>query len=122
MAYKSSIFLSLTLFFLVLFGISSAQLEQQQSWGSQGHVWGASRQQGHRLQAKTECRINRLTSQQPSQRLQSEAGEVQLFDKNSPEFVCAGVEVVRIVIRPRGLLLPGYVNAPQLVYVEQGNI
>lgn len=121
MAYKSSIFLSLGLCILVLFNVCYAQIEQQQTWGSQGQAWGSPQQQGPRLRAKTDCRIDKLTAQEPTRHLQSEAGVTQFWDKNSPEFVCAGVEVVKHVIRPKGLLLPAYASSPQLVYIDQGN-
>lgn len=113
MAYKASIFL-----FLVLFRVGFAQIGQGQVWGES---WGQQQQQGPRLRAKTDCRIDRLSSQQPNIRIRSEAGETQFWDSNSPEFVCAGVEFIRYVIRPGGLLLPGYATSPQLVYVDQGN-
>ena len=76
------------------------------------------RQQTSRQQK--ECRISRLNAQRPSNRIQSEAGVTEVFDHNNEQFQCAGVAVVRYTIEPRGLLLPSYVNAPQLMYFVQG--
>lgn len=111
MAYKASVVL-----FLVLFRVGFAQIGE----GGQGQAWeGSLGQQGPRLRAKTDCRINRLNSQQPNIRLRSELGETQLWDKNSPEFVSAGVEFIRYANRPGGLLLPGYSTSPQLVWLTK---
>uniref|UniRef100_A0A2N9G8G2 Cupin type-1 domain-containing protein n=1 Tax=Fagus sylvatica TaxID=28930 RepID=A0A2N9G8G2_FAGSY len=44
----------------------------------------------------------------------------QYWDENDDEFQCAGVALVRHTIQRRGILLPYYTNAPQLIYVVQG--
>ncbi|PIN08403.1 hypothetical protein CDL12_19023 [Handroanthus impetiginosus] len=98
--------LSLSLSFLFLFHGAIAQLELQQQ---------------HRLRAKTRCRIQKLTAREPSRRFESEAGVNEYWDTNSEEFECAGIEFVRHVIQPKGLLVPHYSNAPQLVYIVQGS-
>ena len=90
----------LLLCFLILFNYCSARQQK-------------SRQQN-------ECSISRLTAQKPSNRIQSEAGVTEVFDHNNEQFQCAGVAVVRYTIEPNGLLLPSYVNAPQLLYFVQG--
>ncbi|KAL6340285.1 hypothetical protein AAG906_040722 [Vitis piasezkii] len=75
-------------------------------------------QQQERQQNK--CRISRLSAQEPSNRIQSEAGVTEIYDHNNQQLQCAGVAVVRYIIKPRGLLLPSYLNAPQLMYFIQG--
>ncbi|KAL0349032.1 UNVERIFIED_CONTAM: 11S globulin seed storage protein 1 [Sesamum angustifolium] len=113
---NSLLLLSLSLSFLFLFHGCVAQLELQQQ-----HYWKSLQQfQQHRLRAKTECQVQQLTARQPSYRLQSEAGVTEFWDANNEEFQCAGIEFVRHTIQPRGLLLPYYSNAPQLVYIVQG--
>ncbi|KAL8515817.1 hypothetical protein ACS0TY_014498 [Phlomoides rotata] len=78
-------------------------------------------QQQHRLRAKTQCRIQQLTARGPSHTYQSEAGLTEFWSTNNQEFECAGIEFLRHVINPRGLLVPYYINAPRLVYVLQGS-
>jgi hypothetical protein len=108
MAYSSLLSLSLCLF--VLFHGCFAQIEQV--------PWRAQRQQQQRFQ--TECRIDNLNAQEPSQRFESEAGVTEYWDQNDQQFQCAGVSLVRHNIQRRGLLLPSFSNAPQLIYVVQG--
>ncbi|XP_057781429.1 11S globulin seed storage protein Ana o 2.0101-like [Salvia miltiorrhiza] len=111
--------LSLITAFL-LFTTSSALVpggEQQQEdslWQNLRH------QQQHRLRARTDCRVDRLTAQEPTLRFDSEAGRTEFWDRNNQQFECAGVAAVRNYIKPRGLLLPHYNNAPQLLYVVRG--
>ncbi|KAK4405887.1 11S globulin seed storage protein 1 [Sesamum angolense] len=90
----------------------SAQLS-----GEQDFYWqNLQTQQQHKLQARTDCRVERLTAQEPTIRFESEAGFTEFWDRNNQQFECAGVAAVRNVIQPRGLLLPHYNNAPQLLY------
>ncbi|KAG8370423.1 hypothetical protein BUALT_Bualt14G0116300 [Buddleja alternifolia] len=116
--YNNPLLLSLTLSVLFLFHSCAAQLElpQHQFWQN------LQQQQQHRLRAKTQCRIQQLNAREPSYRSESEAGITEFWDANSEEFECAGVEFVRHVIQPKGLLLPYYTNAPQLIYIIQGEI
>ncbi|XP_024973830.1 legumin B-like [Cynara cardunculus var. scolymus] len=72
------------------------------------------------LQMQNECQIQRINALEPNQRIQAQAGYTELFDSNNEQFQCAGVEVVRHHIQPKGLFLPSYTNAAILVYVEQG--
>lgn len=110
-------FLSLSFCLLFLSHVCLAQLEQQQRMTFQGQ----GQQSRPRLRARTECNINRITAQEPNRRFESEAGITEFWDR-SEELECAGVEAFRKIIQPRGLLLPYYTNAPQLVYVLQGNL
>ncbi|KAL0414306.1 UNVERIFIED_CONTAM: Cocosin 1 [Sesamum radiatum] len=89
--------------------------------GEQDFYWqNLQTQQQHKLQARTDCRVERLTAQEPTIRFESEAGLTEFWDRNNQQFECAGVAAVRNVIQPRGLLLPHYNNAPQLLYVVRG--
>ncbi|EPS70989.1 hypothetical protein M569_03772 [Genlisea aurea] len=102
--------------FLLLHGCV-AQLELPQS----GWWHNLREQQQHRLRAKTDCRVQRIDAREPEQRYEFEGGYVEYWDGNNEESECAGIRFVRHVIQPGGLLLPHYANAPQLVYVVQGN-
>lgn len=109
MAYSS--LLSLSLCFLVVFRGCLAQIEQ-------GSEQLPRRQQQHRFE--TECRLDSIDPQEPTIRLESEAGLTEYWNPNGDQFQCAGVTLVRHIIQRRGLLLPSYSNAPQLIYVVQG--
>lgn len=71
-------------------------------------------------QQQGECQLNRLSPQEPTTRIQAEAGVTELWDQNNQQFQCAGVSLIRHVIQSRGMLLPSYVNTPLLAYVERG--
>ncbi|CAA0817417.1 12S seed storage protein CRA1 [Striga hermonthica] len=91
------------------------------SLGDQQFLWqNLQSQQQHRLQARTDCRVDRLTAQEPTLKFESEAGRTEFWDRNNQQFECAGVAAVRNYIEPKGLLLPHYNNAPQILYVVQG--
>ncbi|KAK4482462.1 hypothetical protein RD792_009619 [Penstemon davidsonii] len=77
-------------------------------------------QQQHKLRARTDCRVEQLTAQEPTIRYKSEAGQTEFWDRNNEQFECAGVAAVRNVIESKGLLLPHYNNAHQLLYVVKG--
>jgi hypothetical protein len=107
MAYSS--LLSLSLCFFVLFHGCLAQIEQE-----------TQRQRQQQQRFRTECHIDNLNAQEPTQRFESEAGVTEYWDQNDQQFQCAGVALVRHFIQRRGLLLPSFSNAPQLIYVVQG--
>lgn len=114
MAKLSLLFFSFTLLFL--FGGCLAQLGSQQQF-----LWKKlQEQQQHRLRAKTDCRIEKLTAQEPTRRYDSEAGYAEFWDRNNEQFECAGVAAVRTSIHQKGLVLPHYNNVAQLIYVVQG--
>ncbi|XP_021752668.1 13S globulin seed storage protein 2-like [Chenopodium quinoa] len=72
-------------------------------------------------QALNDCQINQLSANEPSIRIQAEAGITEVWDpKEQQEFQCAGVTVIRREIEPKGLLLPHYNNAPSISYVIRG--
>ncbi|XP_047950871.1 cocosin 1-like [Salvia hispanica] len=115
MASTSSLLL-LTFLCAALLNASSALIADQQQ--QQDPVFQNPQQ--HRLRARTDCRVERLTAQEPTLRFDSEAGRTEFWDRNNQQFECAGVAAVRNFIQPRGLLLPHYNNAPQLLYVVRG--
>ncbi|KAL6522755.1 hypothetical protein OROHE_016602 [Orobanche hederae] len=107
----TSLIFSLCLIFSLFVFHGSAQQQLFQSLQTQ---------QQHRLRAKTSCSIQQLSARRPSRRNDYEAGSIEFWDFDSEEFECAGVEFVRHTIEPKGLLLPYYINTPQLVYIIQG--
>ncbi|KAJ0809650.1 putative rmlC-like cupin domain superfamily, rmlC-like jelly roll protein [Helianthus annuus] len=74
------------------------------------------------FQQQNQCQIQRINALEPITRVQSEAGVTEVFDSNEQQFQCAGVEVIRHRIQPRGLLLPSYTNTPILFFVELGTL
>ncbi|KDP26529.1 hypothetical protein JCGZ_17687 [Jatropha curcas] len=97
MAITNSFLLSLCLIVIFTGSIASQQLQQQ-----------------------NQCQLDRLDALEPDNSIQSEAGVVESWNPNQDQFQCAGVAIVRLTIQPKGLLLPSYSNAPQLVYIVQG--
>lgn len=75
------------------------------------------------LRGRSECQIDRITAREPNRVLVSEAGVSEFWDSfGDDELECAGVEAVRHTINPKGLLLPYYPSAPELVYVVRGTL
>ncbi|GAV69599.1 Cupin_1 domain-containing protein [Cephalotus follicularis] len=106
MGYSSLISLSLCL--LVLFnGCFADQIERRE-------------RRQERQGRQNDCQILKLDALEPQHRIQSEAGTTEFWDQNEEQLQCAGVAVVRHHIQQRGLLLPSFNNAPQLIYVQQG--
>ncbi|KZV21488.1 11S globulin seed storage protein 2-like [Dorcoceras hygrometricum] len=68
-----------------------------------------------------QCRLQRITAAQPSQRITSEGGETELWNERDDQFQCAGVVAMRNVLRPKGLSLPNFHPTPRLVYIEEGS-
>ncbi|KAK1428410.1 hypothetical protein QVD17_17243 [Tagetes erecta] len=73
------------------------------------------------FEQQNECQIQQLNALEPVERVESEGGFTEFFNSNDQQFECAGVEVIRHQIQPRGLLLPSYTNTPILFFVEQGS-
>ncbi|KZV26553.1 legumin B-like [Dorcoceras hygrometricum] len=107
--------LSLLLVFLFHGCLAQIELPQRQFWKN------LQEQQQHRLRAKTRCRIERLNAREPSRKYNYDAGHYEIWDSNSEEFECAGIDFVRFVIQPKGLYVPHYTNAPELLYVTEGS-
>ncbi|KMZ60193.1 11S seed storage globulin B [Zostera marina] len=71
-------------------------------------------------QRSSSCNIEKLKSQKPITRLESEAGVAEIWDESDCQFECAGVTPTRYTVQPKGLLLPRYSNYPTLIYVVEG--
>ncbi|TVU18370.1 hypothetical protein EJB05_34461, partial [Eragrostis curvula] len=73
--------------------------------------------------ASPDCSFDRLQALEPLLKVQSEAGYVDYFDQYGEaddQLRCAGVFPIRVVVDPRGLLLPRCANVHGLVYILQG--
>ncbi|KAK6940662.1 Cupin 1 [Dillenia turbinata] len=68
----------------------------------------------------SECQIQRISAQEPNRKVESEAGVSEYWDEKNEQFECAGVAVVRHIIYPNGLFVPGYTNSPRLTFIEKG--
>ncbi|XP_057517640.1 11S globulin seed storage protein 2-like [Amaranthus tricolor] len=67
-----------------------------------------------------QCRINRLTSSEPSDRIECEGGLIELWDENEDQYLCSGVHAMRVTVQPNSLTLPNFFPFPRLVYIERG--
>ncbi|XP_057957546.1 cocosin 1-like [Malania oleifera] len=112
------------LLFLILFSLSTltlfhrsclAQLELQKP-----QLYGDHQPRRLHRGFRTECRIDRLRALKPTRSVQSEAGETEYYDQDNKQLQCVGVAVIRLTIHLRGLLVPSYTNAPQLIHILQG--
>ena len=102
MASKASLLLS---FFLLVSTCLARHQQQQQQW-----------------QPQNQCQISRIDALEPVERIQAEAGVTEIWNTDEKQFQCAGVEFIRHRVQPGGLLLPSYVNAPLLSFIERGNV
>ncbi|KAH7864329.1 hypothetical protein Vadar_028372 [Vaccinium darrowii] len=78
------------------------------------------RQSQTQLSRAQQCRLQRLSSSQPSLRIESEGGVTEAWDENEDQFQCAGVAPLRNILQPNSLSLPNFHPAPRLVYIERG--
>ncbi|XWS13858.1 hypothetical protein CRYUN_Cryun36dG0075100 [Craigia yunnanensis] len=113
MAYSSS--LSLSVCFLVLFHGCFAQIDLVTNRGQ------SQREQQSQRHYQTQCQLQNLNALEPKYRYKSEAGVTELWDQNEEQFQCAGVAFLRHKIQRKGLLLPSFNNAPELLYVVEGH-
>ncbi|XP_010046000.2 11S globulin seed storage protein 2 [Eucalyptus grandis] len=72
------------------------------------------------LSEAQQCRLQRIRATQPDERIESEGGVTELWSEDDEQFQCAGVAAIRNVLRPNALFLPEFINAPRLVFIEQG--
>lgn len=72
------------------------------------------------LSSAQQCRLDRIQASQPTQRIESEGGTTEIWDEEEDQFQCAGVAVIRNILRSNSLLLPEFMNAPRLAFIEQG--
>ncbi|KAL5542269.1 hypothetical protein UlMin_009979 [Ulmus minor] len=105
--------LSIALCSLLVFNVCFAQVEQlrrSQQQRPQSERW------------RTECRLQRLNALKPSRQVRSEAGNSEYWDvEQEDQLQCAGFSAARHTIQQRGLLLPSFLNTPDLFYVLQGS-
>ncbi|XVF28598.1 hypothetical protein REPUB_Repub15cG0043600 [Reevesia pubescens] len=112
MAYSS--LLSLSVCFLVLFNGCFAQIDLVTNRDQ------SSRGQQSQQRFQTQCQLQNLNALEPKHRYKSEAGVTEFWDQNEQQFQCVGVAFLRHKIQRKGLLLPSLNNAPQLIFVVQG--
>ncbi|KAL6864808.1 hypothetical protein ACP4OV_015959 [Aristida adscensionis] len=83
------------------------------------HRHGAAGRRG----AARDCRFDAAAALEPLQKVESEGGWVEYYvayEERSEPLRCAGVFPIRVVIHPRGLVLPRYLNSHALAYIVQG--
>ncbi|KAI4318032.1 hypothetical protein L6164_025844 [Bauhinia variegata] len=68
----------------------------------------------------TQCHLEKLSTLEPTRKVESQGGFTEYWDPTDDQFLCTGVAAFRYTIKPKGLLLPLYTNAPRLYYVIQG--
>ncbi|XP_047339354.1 11S globulin seed storage protein 2-like [Impatiens glandulifera] len=73
-----------------------------------------------RLTQAQQCRIQRLTASQPSQRIDNEGGSIEMWEQKDDMFQCAGVAAFRYTVKANGLSLPHYHPSPRLLFIEKG--
>ncbi|XP_065875695.1 11S globulin seed storage protein Ana o 2.0101-like [Euphorbia lathyris] len=74
------------------------------------------------ISSNTNCQeIHRLVATEPDIHMPSEAGSIDIWNPNTDQFQCAGVQVVRYTIQPNGHALPFYTNAYKVSYIIQGS-
>ncbi|XP_061360402.1 glycinin G4-like [Gastrolobium bilobum] len=67
-----------------------------------------------------ECQLDKINALEPDNRVESEGGSIETWSSKHRELQCAGVVVVKRTLNPRGLHLPSYTPAPQLVLIAEG--
>ncbi|KAK9993446.1 hypothetical protein SO802_023149 [Lithocarpus litseifolius] len=72
-----------------------------------------------RQQQFNQCQLDRLNALEPNNRIEAEAGVIESWDPNDPQFQCVGVAVVRRY-GICGTILPGCPNTYQESQQEQG--
>ncbi|KMT09896.1 hypothetical protein BVRB_5g121150 [Beta vulgaris subsp. vulgaris] len=69
-----------------------------------------------------QCRLSRLSSNEPNQRFEFEGGLIELWDENEEQYQCTGVHAMRVTVQQNSLALPNFSPFPVLVYIERGII
>ncbi|KAG8080622.1 hypothetical protein GUJ93_ZPchr0007g3503 [Zizania palustris] len=117
MASMSNTVLPLCLGLLVVLQVSTAQVSSFGGSPLQSVVARGFRGDQQRQQ----CRFEHLAAVEATHQQRSEAGFTEYFNTEArDEFRCAGVNVRRMVVESKGLVLPTYANAHKLVYIVQG--
>ena len=82
------------------------------------------RRMGQRVKLSLEeCgELEKLEAIEPDYyRIEAEGGVTESWNHTNKMLRCAGVALVRRTVKPGGLVLPSYTNAPQLMYYVQGS-
>ncbi|KAM7259537.1 hypothetical protein ACFE04_015278 [Oxalis oulophora] len=82
-------------------------------------AFGYTRESQKSVQAQ-QCRLQRIRTSRPSEKIEAEGGTIQLWDENEEQFQCAGVAAMKIKMNPKTLTQPKYHSSPRLVYVKKG--
>ncbi|MED6226019.1 hypothetical protein PIB30_099310, partial [Stylosanthes scabra] len=82
-------------------------------------VLGASSFSFRQQPEENACQFQRLNSQRPDNRIESEGGFIETWNPNRQEFQCAGVALSRCTLRRNALRRPFYSNAPQEIFIQQ---
>ncbi|CAK8543594.1 unnamed protein product [Lathyrus sativus] len=70
---------------------------------------------------QNECQLERLNALKPDNRIESEGGIIETWNPNNRQFRCAGVALSRDTLQRNALRRPYYSNAPQEIFIQQGN-
>ncbi|KAI5426466.1 Legumin A2 [Lathyrus oleraceus] len=65
--------------------------------------------------------MERLNALGPDNCIESEGGLVETWNPNNRQFRCVGVTLSRATLQPNAFRRPYYSNAPQEIYIQQGN-
>ncbi|GAU11658.1 hypothetical protein TSUD_334710 [Trifolium subterraneum] len=70
---------------------------------------------------QNECQLEHLNPLEPDNRVESEGGLIETWNPNNRQFRCAGFALSRATIQRNSLRRPYYSNAPQEIFIQQGN-
>nr|5GYL_A Chain A, legumin-like protein [Cicer arietinum]5GYL_B Chain B, legumin-like protein [Cicer arietinum]5GYL_C Chain C, legumin-like protein [Cicer arietinum] len=70
---------------------------------------------------QNECQLEHLNALEPDNRIKSEGGLIETWNPSNKQFRCAGVALSRATLQPNSLRRPFYTNAPQEIFIQQGN-
>ncbi|KAJ1397831.1 RmlC-like cupin domain superfamily [Sesbania bispinosa] len=73
-----------------------------------------------RLDWFNRCQLDRINALEPDHRVESEAGITETWNPRNPELQCVGVSIIKRTIDPKGLHLPSFSPAPQLIFIVEG--
>ncbi|WJX79006.1 Legumin A2 [Trifolium repens] len=70
---------------------------------------------------QNECQLEQLNALEPDNRIESEGGLIETWNPNNRQFRCAGFALSRCTLQRNSLRRPFYSNAPQEIFIQQGN-
>lgn len=71
---------------------------------------------------QNECQLEQLNALEPDNRIESEGGIIETWNPNNRQFRCAGVALSRCTLQRNSLRRPFYSNAPQEIFIQQGQL